>query len=81
MQPKILEEIHVECDTSHGFVYEFLTGIEVSLQHQSVMKVREHWVLQCYPSLLLQRLKGLCVVMLPEVLEAKADGFLFSVLK
>lgn len=45
------------------------------------MQVRQHGVLQRYPSLLLQRLEGLCVVMLPEVLEAKADGFLFSVLE
>lgn len=36
---------------------------------------------QSYPSLLLQRLEGLGVVMLSEVFEAKADGFLFSVLQ
>lgn len=70
-----------EYDTSHSFVYELLTGIKVSLQHQPVVQVSEHGVLQRYPSLLLQRLKGLCVVMLSEVLEAKADGFLFSVLQ
>lgn len=45
------------------------------------MQVGEHRVLQRYPRLLLQRLKGLCVIMLSEVLEAKADGFLFSVLR
>lgn len=67
--------------TSHSFVYELLAGVKISLQHQPVVQVGEHWVLQRYPSLLLQRLEGLCVVMLPEVFEAKADGFLFSVLQ
>lgn len=41
----------------------------------------EHGVLQRYPGLLLQRLEGLGVVVLAEVLEAKADGFLLSVLQ
>ena len=41
-------------DTSDSFVYELLTGVKVSLQNQPVMQVGEHWVLQCYPSLLLQ---------------------------
>lgn len=36
---------------------------------------------QSYPRLLLERLEGLGVVMLSEVFEAKADGFLFSVLR
>lgn len=70
----------LEYNTSHSFVYELLTGVKVSLQNQPVVQVGEHRVLQCYPSLLLQWLEGLCVVMLSEVLEAKADGFLFSVL-
>lgn len=70
----------VKHNTSHSFVYELFTGIKVALQNQPVMQVCQHGVLQCYPSLLLQRLEGLCVVMLPEVLEAKADGFLFSIL-
>lgn len=45
------------------------------------MQVGQHGVLQRYPGLLLQRLEGLRVVMLAEVLEAKADGFLLSVLR
>lgn len=69
-----------EEDTSHCFVYKVLAGVEVSLQHQAVVQVGEHRVFKRYPSLLLQRLEGLRVVMLSEVLEAKADGFLFSVL-
>lgn len=66
--------------TSHSFVDELFAGVEVSPQHQAVVEVREHGMLQRYPRLLLQRLEGLCVVVLPEVLEAKADGLLFSVL-
>ena len=42
--------------------------------------MREHGVLQSNAGLLLQRLKGLCVIVLPEVLQAQADGLLFSVL-
>lgn len=45
------------------------------------MQVGEHGVLQRYPGLLLQRLEGLGVVVLAEVFEAKADGFLLSVLQ
>lgn len=67
--------------TSHSFVYELFTGIKVSVQHESVVQVSEHLMLQSDPSLLLQRLKGLCVVMLSEMFEAKADGFPFSVLQ
>lgn len=67
--------------TSHSFVYELFTGVKVSLEHQSVVQMSEHGMFQSYPSLLLQRLEGLGVVMLSEVFEAKADGFLFSVLQ
>lgn len=66
--------------TSHGFVDEVLAGVEVPLQHEPVVQVGEHGVFERYPGLLLQRLKGLGVVMLPEVFEAKADGLLLSVL-
>jgi len=68
-------------NTSHGFVDELLASVEVSLQHQAVVQVCEHRMLQGDPRLLLQRLEGLHVVVLPVVLEAKADGFLFSVLR
>lgn len=67
--------------TSHSFVYELFAGVKISLEHESVVQVSEHGVLQSDPSLLLERLEGLCVVMLSEVFEAKADGFLFSVLE
>lgn len=50
------------------------------MEHESVVQMSEHLMFQSYPSLLLQRLKGLCVVMLSEMFEAKADGFPFSVL-
>lgn len=67
--------------TSHGLVDELLARVKVPLEHQAVVQVGEHGVLQRYPGLLLQRLEGLGVVMLAEVLEAKADGFLLSVLQ
>lgn len=44
------------------------------------MEVSEHGVFQCYAGLLLQRLEGLSVVVLPEVLQTQADGLLFTVL-
>lgn len=70
-----------EPSTSHCLVDELFTRIKVALQHQAVVQVGEHGVLQRYPGLLLQRLEGLGVVVLAEVLEAKADGFLLSVLQ
>lgn len=74
-------ELEPQGHTSHCFVYELLTGVKVSLQYQTVVQVCEHGVLQGYARLLLQRLEGFRVVVLPEVLEAEPNGFLFSVLK
>lgn len=45
------------------------------------MQMSEHGVFQCDSSLLLERLEGLGVVMLSEVFQTEADGFLFSVLQ
>lgn len=67
--------------TSHSFVDELFTGVKISLEDEAVVQMGEHGMFQRYPSLLLERLEGLCVVMLSEVFEAKADGFLFSVLQ
>lgn len=67
--------------TFDGFVDELLTGIKVSPEYQTVMEVCQHLVFQRDACLLLQRLKGFCVVMLPEVLQAQADRFLFPVLE
>lgn len=44
------------------------------------MEVREHGMLQSDPCFLLQGLEGFCVVVLPEVFQAQADGLLFTVL-
>lgn len=66
--------------TSHGLVDELLAGVEVALQHQLVVQVGEHGVLQGDARLLLQGLEGLRVVVLPEVLQAQADRLLFAVL-
>lgn len=44
------------------------------------MEVCEHGVLQCYARLLLQRLEGLGVVVLAEVLQTQTYGLLFTVL-
>lgn len=67
--------------TFDSFVDELLTGIKVSTEYQAVVEMCQHLVFQRDACLLLQRLKGLCVVMLPEVLQAQADRFLFPVLE
>ena len=44
------------------------------------MKVCQHGVLQRNPCLLLERFKRLRVIVLAKVLQAKVNGFLFTVL-
>lgn len=54
--------------TVHSFLYELFTSIEVSLQHQLVVKVCQHGVLQSNLGFLLQRLESLRVVVLTKML-------------
>lgn len=70
----------VKCITSHSFIDELLTGVKVSTEDQALVEVCEHGVLQRDARLLLQRLEGLGVVVLPEVLQTQTDGLLFTVL-